>query len=367
MDSSVVGTDAPGGDEVEVSIFGPGVGECIVAHGGNGKWVVVDSCLDARAEPVALTYLEAMGFDPAEAIELVVVSHWHDDHTKGISQLFRRAKSATLAMSIVFDSEQVLELLRLARQQDPNDPSGEFLDLMNEISVREQAHGVPRYAIGNRLVHSSESVVVRALSPSDGTYKRSQVALAERLERAVTSGRRLVSQTPNEVAVVLEMLMGRRHILLGSDLETSSDSSGGWRAVLSELSVRGHGYERAELFKVPHHGSANAHSDEVWERHLVHQPHAALTPYRRSSLPKPEDCARLARLSPNVFLSAPVSAGRTPRRANTVEGQLRMVTRERRVLRGTPGHVRFRMARSGGPIRVELFHGAHRLAESDLG
>ena len=36
----------PRTDELEVSLFGPGVGECVIVHLGAGEWMVVDSCLD---------------------------------------------------------------------------------------------------------------------------------------------------------------------------------------------------------------------------------------------------------------------------------------------------------------------------------
>jgi len=35
----------PEKDEIEVSIFGPGYGECIVIHIGNNEWVVIDCIL----------------------------------------------------------------------------------------------------------------------------------------------------------------------------------------------------------------------------------------------------------------------------------------------------------------------------------
>ena len=38
--------DPPASDVFEVSIFGPGKGESIVVHIGNGRWIVVDSCRD---------------------------------------------------------------------------------------------------------------------------------------------------------------------------------------------------------------------------------------------------------------------------------------------------------------------------------
>ena len=50
-------TQPPCHDELEVSIFGPGIGESVVVHLGYGDWIVVDSCLNPRTRlPAALEY-----------------------------------------------------------------------------------------------------------------------------------------------------------------------------------------------------------------------------------------------------------------------------------------------------------------------
>ena len=54
----------PKDNEFELSVFGPGVGECLVVHLGMGKWIIVDSCLDKTGTgPVALEYLNSLGVD----------------------------------------------------------------------------------------------------------------------------------------------------------------------------------------------------------------------------------------------------------------------------------------------------------------
>ena len=71
---------APSEDEVEVALLGPGYGESIVAHFGQGEWLIVDSCINDAREPQALEYLRAIGVEPDEAVSLIVATHWHDDH-----------------------------------------------------------------------------------------------------------------------------------------------------------------------------------------------------------------------------------------------------------------------------------------------
>src|SRR4051812_1212421 len=97
----------PEPDELEVSLFGPGVGECVVVHIGAGEWLVVDSCIDpSTRKPVALDYLTAMNVDVSRMVKLVVVTHWHDDHMRGVSALFSRAESAKFVCSSVLQVEE---------------------------------------------------------------------------------------------------------------------------------------------------------------------------------------------------------------------------------------------------------------------
>ena len=54
----------PDDDCLEVSLFGPGYGECVVVHLGFGDWVVVDSCIEPDSrDPIALAYFSAIGTD----------------------------------------------------------------------------------------------------------------------------------------------------------------------------------------------------------------------------------------------------------------------------------------------------------------
>ena len=103
-------TQPPTNDEIEISLFGPGVGECIVMHLGEGDWIVVDSCLGAPGEgPVALRYLSELGVNVSSAVRLVVVTHWHNDHIVGIGEVFSKATVAQLVCSAAVDVEDFYE------------------------------------------------------------------------------------------------------------------------------------------------------------------------------------------------------------------------------------------------------------------
>jgi len=106
----------PAAIAAEVSVFGPGFGECIVLHLGDGEWVVVDSCVDAKSgRPVAIDYLDRVGVDIAKNVSLVVATHWHDDHIGGFGELFEACKNARFACSMAMCCQEWLTLLEIYR------------------------------------------------------------------------------------------------------------------------------------------------------------------------------------------------------------------------------------------------------------
>jgi glyoxylase-like metal-dependent hydrolase (beta-lactamase superfamily II) len=107
----------PAADEIEVCLFGPGFGESILVHVGDGRWIAVDSCVYAGVDgPVALHYLDQLGID-ASAIETVLVTHWHDDHCRGASKLVASTPHAKVWIAETLTNT---ELFRFAFRMNKN-------------------------------------------------------------------------------------------------------------------------------------------------------------------------------------------------------------------------------------------------------
>ena len=103
--------EPPNNCEVEVTVFGPGYGECILIHVGSNQWIVMDSCIGQNNEPVALTYLKDIGCNPGECVRFVIATHWHDDHVQGIAKVLESAESATFVISTALGRKEFLGLL----------------------------------------------------------------------------------------------------------------------------------------------------------------------------------------------------------------------------------------------------------------
>jgi len=98
----------PKHDEIEVSVFGPGYGECILIHAGDNEWIIVDSCIDSVSrEPAAMQYLKGIGVNSNEAVKFIIASHWHDDHIRGMSSIVNSCQNAKFVCPSAMLSEEV--------------------------------------------------------------------------------------------------------------------------------------------------------------------------------------------------------------------------------------------------------------------
>ena len=301
--------DQPSSDEIEVSVFGPlrGFGESIVIHIGGGQWIIVDSCRSenqGRAAP--LIYLESIGVDVANAVSLVVASHWHSDHIDGLGAVFAQCKRAEFVCSSALRMEELI-VLNQAFNRHAQSTSKHGLEELNQIlstlldrspSARYKHFSSPRWAISNRpllnrAISNGVDCTVTALSPSDASVLKAKQEIISLVEKYLEGPKRnIVVRNPNHNAIVLWIKIGNHSVLLGSDLEDTKDPGTGWSVILSEFDP---GDEKAEVYKVSHHGSITGDNPHVWEQLLCNNPRAVLTPFvnGRTKLPLERDVARI--------------------------------------------------------------------------
>lgn len=365
------GDKAPDPEELELSVFGPGIGECLVVHPGGGQWIVVDSCINYRTrQPVALEYLEQLGIDVARAVRLVIATHWHDDHVRGISQVLEAASSARFVCSGALRSDEWLQLVKLSSSFASIQTTSGISELRDVLGTIEQrrAPGASRstagpvWAVENRVLDQWQvspglDARILALSPCDGSVTRTHWEVAELLRQA-EARRRLVRVSPNETSVVLWIQVGESRLLLGADLENGANPGTGWKAILAMTPAP---QGQADVFKVPHHGSENAHHEDVWKRLLLPKPYAVVTPYASTPLPRPSDLRRLKELTPFLYCTAPPRSFRPPKRPPQVERMAELTARNRRAIETSVGQVRLRrhLVRPSGPFQIDLFGKAY--------
>lgn len=371
----------PAREEFEVSIFGPGYGESVVLHIGDGRWVLVDSCLEPKSgKPAPVEYLNDLGIDVTQSVRLIVATHWHDDHVHGISTVLSECKAARLAISGALEDRDFRNLLALYMGRVMVGSSGldEFIRVFQILEARKQQGTLlnpPSLALSDKLLYHDfipldigiVEASVFSLSPSDASKLRADLAFAELLPTAGERKKRITPLAPNHASVVLWIQVDDHKVLLGADLEKTSDPKTGWSVILSDSTVVS---GKAGVFKVPHHGAENAHEPRVWSELLSEDPFAMLSPFcqGRKPLPTAEDIRRIARLTPNAYITAPPVERRYRWTNRVVREFVRDATRDIHNVHCGWGQVRLRRSLTDKSTswQAELFGDASALEATTL-
>jgi hypothetical protein len=370
----MINNNAPEPNELEISLFGNGYGECIVIHLGAGEWVVVDSFINCESgQPIALDYLDSLRLDPAVAVKHLVVTHWHDDHMAGTGDILNRCPQASFICSAALQSRQFFTLIEANRQLMARNTTAsgtsEFAAILDTLGQRRQAGArvaSPEWASKNQMMFSRPGAAhippaaVEVLAPSSATVTAGLLGIGSQLAQVGRPKRATVSIEPNDTAVVLYVQVGNIIAILGADLEVGRDPSRGWLEIVT--SAQSGQRSKASIYKVAHHGSPNADHPAIWTTALTAEPIALVTPFFRGSvsLPSKTDVQRLKTQASQLWTASTVTKpAPTHNRPSAVERTIREVARSMRPREGKLGQVRLRNSDAG--IRIDTFGAAVQL------
>lgn len=86
------------------------------------KWEA-DSCIDSETrQPAALAYFQTLGVNPAEAVRLILATHWHDDHIRGLSQVVAECRKARFCCSAALTHTEFLATVLAYEQRSLPSP-----------------------------------------------------------------------------------------------------------------------------------------------------------------------------------------------------------------------------------------------------
>lgn len=341
----MVTSQPPEDDEIEITLLGPGRGECCVLHVGRGEWLIVDSCVTKAGHPAALSYLETLGV-PSSAVRWVVATHWHDDHIRGFATLVEECPHAKVYHSAALERDEFTVLAALDADSLIDGSSGVKEMWKTWTHLKNSGRGSPELALSNlriyqRPVDLFPNCEIWALSPSSAAVAEAIVGFSTLIAETGQPKRAIPRPERNPSSVVMWVRVGDTIALLGADLERSSDASQGWQAIVNSS---GRPADKAHVVKIPHHGSKDAHDQSMWDELLVPDPLAGLTPFKQgnANLPRDSDRARIAGLTSQAWLTRDSATAKPPNRSNAVNKTIKEVTRQMKQLSIDPGRVTFR-------------------------
>lgn len=276
-------------------------------HLCDNEWAIIDCCINPLTkECLPISYLQELNVDIEKQVKYIICSHWHKDHIAGLSQMINLCGSETvLILSCAEDRRSFV--YEIASDFDYTGKSETLNELKNTLSAAAQKGIRIKRAEQDKIIFSKDEIVGTALSPSETEVHRfeNELALAMSRYHKFIEGLRekegaiadviedaseieedfwnsidelidekdIVDGKPgesigdliqfkdankiskNDRCVAMLVSFGKHHVILGADLEVSEPDNGWHSAARSECLKN----KKANLLKIPHHGSNNGY------------------------------------------------------------------------------------------------------------
>lgn len=308
--------------EIYVLGTGGGYGESIVANLGNNEWIIIDSCIHPNNNKcLPLEFLHKKDVD-LDDVKMIICTHWHSDHIKGLSLLIEKCGQAKFVFSHATDYRKFISFInydyKFKGTTSDNSSTKEFNRCLEIIIDKKQAVKKAQY---DKLLYAtsykSVDIKVWSLSPSEKAMKNYDLEISEYFQNFSESNIKLPKLTPNDKSVVILLELGKHIAILGADLEVKlKDPDLGWLDIVhNSVVVKSTG--KAKYFKIPHHGSKNGYHDDIWNILLDAMPIGCLTPSNRHSLPRKLMIDKYSSLTSELYSSSKPKEHTKPKKRST--------------------------------------------------
>ncbi|OXB07364.1 hypothetical protein B0A81_11475 [Flavobacterium plurextorum] len=311
----------PKKNEVEITLIGTGggYGECILIKLGESDWLIVDSCINPETkEPLPIEYLKSIGVDFTNQVKQVICTHWHDDHIKGMSRILELCPNADFSPTRVNDIPKFLqfigfdEKINSQRGFRSTEEFSKCLKILNKRTKKNIARRLNADTVIYQGKIDATFFEIYAISPSESVVTNFDKEIGNLIEIVAKKKRTVIHKKPNETSVAILVKFLDQRIILGGDLEVGTDPNEGWLDVLNNVKVIDH--IKAQLFKLPHHGSENGYDIRIFEKLIEKNSILKLTPWNHGSkLPTGEMIDNYTVHSSEIFITSPIISNKKPK------------------------------------------------------
>jgi beta-lactamase superfamily II metal-dependent hydrolase len=362
-------TNKPKDTEVEVTLIGTGggYGESIVLKVSKDSWVIIDSCINPNnKQPLAIEYLNSIGVN-LDNVELIICTHWHNDHIKGLSKALELCKKAEFCFSSVHDLDKFLLLCELDYTKSTKgsiSSTNEFSQCLKIINDREDAYFVR--AQKDLLLLKKKNIEIDfeifSLSPSPKTIINFDSEISTLITEFGKRNTAVINKTPNDKSVAILLKFNNHRVLLGADLEIGKDDSEGWKHIVKHSKIIDN--NKASLYKIPHHGSENGYLEAIFDVLVNNDSVLKLTPYNSSGLPTEDMTNVYLGHSKDLFITSQNHKNKKPKkRDNSIEKVINRSVVSLVEIKFTHGIIRSRIdyASKDSIWNTEVFQSARRI------
>jgi len=359
----------PNPNEIEISLLGGKfIGESIVIHLGDNNWGIVDS-FNYKGKPASIQYLKSMNQDLSN-VKFILLTHWHQDHCKGIAETAELCPNAELWISDCFCSASFIYFLELYNDIIPQTK----FDSLNHVRRYLDLPRTSKRASQDKLIHRNESnnpLEIYALTPSDETKKLMELHIKKMINKleskkiSLNEKKVLKLKDENLKSVALVMKLGSVDIILAGDLEIDEkDRAGiGLSSILDSKVIT---KENTIIFKIPHHGSKTGYDENIWNQLLSENPILMLTPYKggKNVLPTKEMIDTLCDNYSQIYITSNphISFSNTLKHSRSVKKKLKKLGVDKiNKIQGEIGHIKIRFDINDVSPNISLFGRSEKL------
>jgi beta-lactamase superfamily II metal-dependent hydrolase len=305
-------------ESLEIHVLGAGKGESIVLRWPEDKWGVVDCYAPSLSDHGTNPTLQFLIDQGVSQLDFLCLTHPHDDHFRGMSQLLERLDVKSfwrfaglsgrdlrlLAQHMLVDAER-------SGNPEMTENANDFVRTMELVNKRRQDGQLrQKTATGFQQLYPipadpSAHFQIWSFAPSGNQIGHYESALAACFTEEGRFRTLLPQAHHNSVSVGLLVRFGQTRVILGGDIERA-----GWNDVREEL-LREHLV--ANAVKVSHHGSETGYVPGLWDDLAGgKKPIAVIAPYRRFRLPKPEAIGHIRPHVSKILLTCNIDTATTP-------------------------------------------------------
>jgi len=359
---------------IETTLIGTGggYGESIVIHLGNNDWIVIDSCINPKTKKsLPLEYLESLNVNLSIDLKLIVCTHWHDDHILGISQLLEVSNNAIFCLAVAKDRNKFLKFVGLDNNKIKNESTASSAkEISNCLEILKLRKTTVKQAVEDKILLSHKEngfhYEVISLSPSDYVIEEYNNEISTLITEYGNSNKKVVYQKPNDKSVVILIKINNHRILLGSDLEVTSDRRKGWFCILDNSQTID---RKSDVFKIPHHGSENGYHKDIWEKLVAKNAIAKLTPWNKGEkLPNKEMLSLFLNHTNNLYTTSvtQTSKGKQKKRDKGITKAINRFNPTLKEVKFSKGIVQCRCDLECSDWSVELIESAKKINTDDF-
>jgi beta-lactamase superfamily II metal-dependent hydrolase len=351
---------------------GGGYGESIVLHLGNNDWIVIDSCINPQTQvSLPLEYLQSRGVNLENDVKLIVCSHWHDDHIKGLSQLLDKCKNSPFSMATANDRSKFLSFVGLDNNKIKDEAT---VCSTNEIDkclqIIASRRSTVKQAVEDKILLAKNdngiSFEIISLSPSDYILEEFSMEISTLITEYGISNKKVIYQSPNDKSVAILVKINDQRILLGSDLVVSDDERKGWRCIIKNSQTLD---AKSHVFKIPHHGSITGYDKVIWNEIIDKNTVAKLSPWNRGKkLPTQDMLVTFLEHTRNLYsTSIPSNSRDKPKkRGKSISKAISRFNSTLMEVKYQKGIIKCVFSLEDNLWRVETIDGGEKITENNL-